>query len=72
MICYAIKNKDHRYAKKYYIYEDENWMFCELNNATIFDNFGEAKETCEYINTYIFKNNNQAEVVKVEIREVEE
>lgn len=69
MICYAIKNEREKYAHRYYIYEDENWSFCQLNNATIYDTFEEAKEKSEYISRFC---KIPTKVVKVEIREVAE
>jgi hypothetical protein len=67
MEAFVIKRSDGRYMFTYYVYDDENYGFGELNNAKLFDNIYDANENVRQIK--IFYNIN-CQVVKVEIKEL--
>lgn len=69
MIGYVLKN-NHRFAVEFYIYEDKNYRWGNLNEAKLFDDEITASNECKYIKDYC--NVPDCKVVKVEIKEIEE
>lgn len=66
--CYVIKNKaEDKYLYTFYIYEDENFAFGELNKAKLFDNLDNANDYKERI--YWVNSNLKLEVVPITIAE---
>lgn len=69
MISYVLKN-NHRFAVEFYIYEDKNYRWGNLNEAKLFDDETEASNECKYIKYCC--NAPDCKVVKVEIKEIKE
>lgn len=67
MEAFVIKSKDGSYLFTYYVYEDENFGFGELNEAKLFDNIDYAKEYLRQLGFYYDKS--YYEIVEVEIKE---
>lgn len=68
MRAYVIKRNDGKYLYTYFIYEDENFAFGELNQAKLFDSRILANNFFEL--NYSILNNMNCKVVPVEIREI--
>lgn len=66
MEAFVIKAND-RYLYTYYIYEDENFAFGELNEAKLFSNFAKANSMCGKVKYFY---NIDCEVVKIKLEEV--
>ena len=69
MKTYVIKTNNGRYMHTYYVYEDENYAFGKLTEATLFSNIEEANEYVRIISNWA---NIVCKVVEVEIRELGE
>lgn len=69
MEAWVIKRDDGKYLHTYYVYEDENYGFGELNEAKLFDCFELARELVKKLRSLY---NVKSEIVKIRIEEVEE
>lgn len=69
MKAYIIKTDNGRYMHTYFVYEDENYAFGELNEAKLFNNIEDANNYVRRINIW---TNVDCKVVEVEIKELGE
>ena len=69
MKAYIIKTNEERYMHTYFVYEDENYAFGELNEAKLFSNIEDANNFVKRISVW---TNITCKVVEVEITELGE
>jgi hypothetical protein len=69
MKAYVIKRGDGRYLYTFYIYDNENFGFGELNEAKLFDSVDATSQYLELLKTYYSAYN--CNVVEVEIKDLQ-